>query len=505
MICACLKHPLHCTAILRRLCLGCACSSKVVTECFDSACYCLTFCLCRCAHPWRAADLVPRLWTRLTTDFQSAFIDVLHECCKMGLGELPQMINSLIAAFCSQTPSSESPVSASLLRLLAILRSHDYLSAHATPSVATALLHAAVCFRSDFVLAVECCDAAVAVVDACRSISTASGCCGPGAWPADHDGSTAALAWSIAHIFDESPSEHRKSSIACSALWNKFQSDGTAAAHAAALRSVPHRAGSRPLSTTQRLVRLLDTLPIQEQCAIDADRAIPWSVRHHLSWMIQAEREQLLQQLVPIWISRSSFRPLWVLQCAVQSPGDAVRYFALLRSWLLWHAQLFTLLGGGSSRGWFCCTSSPSRAPKRSAARAACCFSWPWVLSRTPLQIETLSIFSVRWWKVMRSTNAVDDGQISVVYMSSSTLCLAFKFPIIVTQTDQHLDAIFAASPKVTAAAPIFHVLELRAGAVLALFTLLAICQATRELTRRLRSAVRYGHVGQRAISRRVL
>lgn len=36
MICACFKHPLHCTAILRRMCLGCPCASSVVTECFDS-------------------------------------------------------------------------------------------------------------------------------------------------------------------------------------------------------------------------------------------------------------------------------------------------------------------------------------------------------------------------------------------------------------------------------------------------------------------------------------
>ena len=37
MICACLKHPLHCTAILRRACLGCSWASSVVSECFDSA------------------------------------------------------------------------------------------------------------------------------------------------------------------------------------------------------------------------------------------------------------------------------------------------------------------------------------------------------------------------------------------------------------------------------------------------------------------------------------
>jgi hypothetical protein len=37
MICACLRHPLHCTAILRRTTLGCSCASSVVTECFDSA------------------------------------------------------------------------------------------------------------------------------------------------------------------------------------------------------------------------------------------------------------------------------------------------------------------------------------------------------------------------------------------------------------------------------------------------------------------------------------
>jgi hypothetical protein len=41
MICACFKHPLHSTAILRRTCLGCSCASRVVTECFDSACCCL--------------------------------------------------------------------------------------------------------------------------------------------------------------------------------------------------------------------------------------------------------------------------------------------------------------------------------------------------------------------------------------------------------------------------------------------------------------------------------
>ena len=37
MICACFKHPLHSTAILRRTCLGCSCASSVMTECFDSA------------------------------------------------------------------------------------------------------------------------------------------------------------------------------------------------------------------------------------------------------------------------------------------------------------------------------------------------------------------------------------------------------------------------------------------------------------------------------------
>jgi hypothetical protein len=98
---------------------------------------------------------------------------------------------------------------------------------------------------------------------------------------------------------------------------------GVVAAQAAPLCTVAHR-GDMPMS--QRLMRVLDALPLQGQLASDADSAVPWPVRHHLSWMMQVDSELLLQQLIPLWISRSSFQPLWVLQCAALSPGDPLRY-----------------------------------------------------------------------------------------------------------------------------------------------------------------------------------
>lgn len=389
MICACFKHPLHSTAILRRTCLGCSCASSVVSECFDSACRCLPSNV-RQFTPVARADLMPRLWTRLTANFQNAFIDLLHECCSMGLGELPRMSVSMIAAFCALAPS-EYAVSASLLKLLAILRSPDFLSVHAAPCVAAALLHAAICYRSEPALAVACCRTAAAVVDACCS----GGAC---SWPADHDGSTVALAWCAAHIFAESEAEGRGASIACGAMWSKLHHAGIIATQAAALLSIPHRPGARPLSLTQRLVRVLDALPPPQLPAEGADAAIPWPLRHHLSWIVHVERELLLKQLVTVWISRSSFRPLWVLQCVMQSPGDPVRYSALLPCPALRH-PLFP--GGGPSLVWFCCTLRQSRVLRRCAAPVACCCSLPWALSLIPLQIEMLSSFSAPWSKVM--------------------------------------------------------------------------------------------------------
>lgn len=440
MICACFKHPAHSTAILRRLCLGCSCASRVVTECFDSAsCYFVIFMLVRLRVV--TADLVPRLWTSLTANFQSSFMDLFHECCKMGLGDLPQIISSMIAAFCAQS-CHELHVSTPLLRLIAIIRSPDFLSAHAVPSVATALLHSAICFRSDSALVIACCDAAAAVVHACSSGGPVTGSSGSGAWPARHDGSTVALVWCVAHIFVESQSDTRSGSIACSNLWSKLQRDGIVSAQAYALRSVIQPAGTPPLSITQRLVRVLDTLPIQEQPAEVGDCAIPWSVRHHLSWMIQAERELLLHQLVPLWISRSSFRPLWVLQCAVQSPGEPVRCFPCC-SCCCFDELNVSVSGGGSLLGLFCCTSNPSRAPRRFAAHAACCCSLPWALFRIPLKIETLSNFFARWWKVMQMQMLMMTMTYLLVEAPSVTRCVACNCPFFVT-IDQHLDATFA-------------------------------------------------------------
>ena len=251
----------------------------------------------------------------------------------MGLGDLPQMSTSMIAAFCVQS-SSEPAASASLASLLAVFQSRDFLSTHATPAVATALLHGAICFRSDSILAVACCNAAAAVVDACSS--SACSASGPRLWPAFSDGSTVAIAWCALHIFADSNAEagYHSASSTCSALWKKLVQSGVVAGQAAALRAIAPRADGSPIPITQRLMLASDSLPLEggvtgEQLASDPDSAIPWPVRHHLLWMIQVDSETLLQQLVPLWISRSSFRPLWILQCAVQSSGDSLRYLLL--------------------------------------------------------------------------------------------------------------------------------------------------------------------------------
>ena len=337
MICACFKHPLHRTAILRRTCLGCSCASSVVTECFDSALLPPALACCA-AHVVPIADLVPRLWSRLTTPFQMAFIDLLHDCCKMGLGDLPRMGISVVAALVVQA-TSDSPASPSLTRLLTVLRSPDFSSSHATPALATALLHAAICFRSEPPVAAACADAAAAIVDVCCRSEGG----GAGVALAFRDGSAVALAWCALHIFVDTVTAKAgrtppasDASVACNAVWSQLHDAGVVAAQAAALCAVVHRVevGSPPLLITQRLNRVLDALPLQPcddapaQPDADAACVIPWPIQHHLSWMLQVpvESELLLQQLVHVWISRSSFRPLWVLQCAVQSPGDPCRY-----------------------------------------------------------------------------------------------------------------------------------------------------------------------------------
>ena len=138
------------------------------------------------------------------------------------------------------------------------------------------------------------------------------------------------------HIFADSNAEagYHSASSTCSALWKKLVQSGVVAGQAAALRAIAPRADGSPIPITQRLMLASDSLPLEggvtgEQLASDPDSAIPWPVRHHLLWMIQVDSETLLQQLVPLWISRSSFRPLWILQCAVQSSGDSLRYLLL--------------------------------------------------------------------------------------------------------------------------------------------------------------------------------
>lgn len=293
------------------------------------------------------ADLVPRLWTRITPHFQSSFIDLFHECCKMGLGDLLQMSTSMIAAFCVHA-SSEPAASASLVKLLTIIRSRDYLS-HATPAIATVLLHAAICFRSDSALAAVCSESAAAVVNACCSSDASTSGGGVGLWPAFNDGSAVALAWCALHIFVDTKTGHSSASSACSALWSKMLQLGVVAAQATPLCAVARRGDIPSMPITQRLIRVLDALPLQGQLASDADSAIPWPVRHHLSWMMQADSELLLQQLIPLWISRSSFQPLWILQCAALSPGDPLRYLPYPATRACVHSRLLQALGYSSA------------------------------------------------------------------------------------------------------------------------------------------------------------
>jgi hypothetical protein len=340
------------------------------------------------------ADVVPRLWSRLTAHFRSSFIDLFHECCKMGLGDLLQISTSMIAAFCAQA-SSEPEASASLEKLLSILRSRDFLSTHATPAVATALLHAAICFRNDSTRAVACSDAAAAVVDACCSSGAA-------AWPAFKDGSTVALAWCALHVFVDTETGHPSASVVCSQLWSKLQQCGVVAAQATALGAVVCPANASPIPITQRLVRLLDALPLEAQLATHADSAIPWSVRHHLSWMFTVDSELLLLQLMPLWISRSSFQPMWILQCAVQSGGDALRCSPQTANrTVLFCVHVLLFADDGPSLGWFCCISRAIVILRRFAALAARCCSLPWAPWLIPPKIAMLSIFSGLLWKVL--------------------------------------------------------------------------------------------------------
>lgn len=335
MICACLKHPLHCTAILRRTCLGCSCASSVVSECFDSAMLPPAPCVWCCDAHVFPSDLVPRLWSRLTLHFRTGFLDLFRECCKMGLGDIPQITTSMIAAFCAQaSPEACGPASPS--SLLAVLRSPHFLSTHACPAIASALLHAAICFRGSSDLASACCSAAAATTDACCSGLYANNS-GSGTRPASNDGSMAALAWCAVHLFVDNDRANTCAST-CTALWAKLLEIGAVAGQARALSAVCNAAGAPALTVTQRMIRLLDVLPCEGELTADAACPVPWHIRHHLSWMVQADSEFLLQQLIPVWISRSSFRPLWVLQCTVQSPGDPLRFppprptAALLRS-----------------------------------------------------------------------------------------------------------------------------------------------------------------------------
>jgi hypothetical protein len=247
----------------------------------------------------------------------------------MGLGDLPRMGVSLIAASCAQA-SSNALISSSFSQLLAILISHDFLSEHATPVVAAALLHAAICFREVPDLAAPCCEAALAIIDACIDGAKLTGSSRANLRSVFCDGSSIPLAWCAMHIFVDiqaggQPSSGIGASIACSALWGKLHQAGVIATQAEALHTVLTPANSTSLLMSQRLIRLADALPLKCQPAAEVNGVIPWSLRHHLSWMIEVESELLLQQLVPVWISRSSFLPLWVLQCIVQSPGDAFR------------------------------------------------------------------------------------------------------------------------------------------------------------------------------------
>ncbi len=353
----------------------------------------------------------------------------------MGLGDLLQISTSMIAAFCAQA-SSEPEASASLEKLLSILRSHDFLSTHATPAVATALLHAAICFRNDSTRAVACSDAAAAVVDACCSSGAA-------AWPAFKDGSTVALAWCALHVFVDTKTGHPSASVVCSQLWSKLQQCGVVAAQATALGAVVCPANASPIPITQRLVRLLDALPLEAQLATHADSAIPWSIRHHLSWMFTVDSELLLLQLIPLWISRSSFQPMWILQCAVQSGGDALRCspqtanrtllcsrVALCRRWAIARLVLLHI--------------KSNHHPE--AVRCACCemlFLAMGAVAHPAENRNALDFFRV---VVEGAACCACDGQVDDVSggcRSDSDPTFGVELTIIVTLV-QHLDATFA-------------------------------------------------------------
>ena len=317
-----------------------------------------------------STDLVPRLWSRLTLHFKTGFLDLFRECCKMGLGDIPQIATSMIAAFCTQAcPEAFGAASASTL--LAVLRSPHFLSAHASPAIASALLHAAICFCSDSDLASACCSAAAAMMDACCSGLHASSS-GPATRPAFNDGSMAALAWCAVHLFVDNDRANICAST-CTALWTKLLEIGAVAGQARALSAVDNRcnaAAAPPLTVTQRMIRLLDVLPCEGELTADAACPVPWHIRHHLSWMVQAESEFLLQQLIPVWISRSSFRPLWVLHCTVQSPGDPLRFSPPRPTAALLHSLLSTLRRWAIARLVLLHVRNTARPE---AVRCACC------------------------------------------------------------------------------------------------------------------------------------
>jgi hypothetical protein len=369
----------------------------------------------------------------------------------MGLGDLPRMGISMVAALVVQA-SSDTPVSARLTDLLAVFRSPDFSRSHASPALATALLHAAICFRSDPLVAAACADAAAAIVGVCSSSS------GAAVVPAFRDGSTVALAWCALHIFVDAAASSRPpptsgAPVVCDALWLQLQHTGAVAAQAAALCSVAHRAeaGSPPLLITQRLKRVLDALPLhtrEDAADDDAECVVPWPVRHHLQWLIQLDSELLLQQLVSLWISRSSFQPLWVLQCAVQSPGDPLRHAPPPPR----AAALYSrpqLAGVGSLFGFSCCTSNPCRTRRPFAAPAAFCCSSPWPPLRIPPPTATRSISSVSWLKVMAA--AVAAAVVVLVLVVLVEAGVRICVPIVTPW--QHPDATFAPWLKVSSAA----------------------------------------------------